>query len=171
MSVWLLIGSGLKVWITQGLLRTRPLGGVPSERISLGIKDYCQQVSTHRSMSVIRAMASLDALGMRVARGVAENCGNLKFIPAASLKPSGHSLVSGVPSTEQILKISSISELPGNKGLEIMSVYFNFSKVCKYFASLILMSSPSANRVSQTQVPMPKSLNSLNLNKHYSFLI
>ena len=126
MSVWLLIGSGLKVGIAQGLLRTWPLGGVPSERIDLDIKDYYQQVSTHRSMSVIRAMASLDALGMRVARGVAENCGNLKFIPAASLKPSGHSLVSGVPSTEQILKISSISELPGNKGLEIIKVYFYF---------------------------------------------
>ena len=32
--------------------------------------------------------------------------------------PSGQSLLSGVPSTEQILKISSISELPGNSGLK-----------------------------------------------------
>ena len=69
-------------------------------------------------MSVIRPIASLDADGMMEARGVAENWGNLKFIPAASLKPSGQSLESGVPSTEQILKISSISELPGNSGLQ-----------------------------------------------------
>ena len=74
-------------------------------------------------MSVIRAIASLDADGMMEARGVGENCGNLKFIPAASLKPSGHSLVSGVPSTEQILNISSISEFPGNRGLEIKLKY------------------------------------------------
>ena len=84
-------------------------------------------------MSVIRAMASLDALGMRVARGVAENWGNLKFMPAASLKPSGHSLESGVPSTEQILKISSISEFPGNKGLEIVSVNFKVFKSLQTF--------------------------------------
>ena len=92
-------------------------------------------------MSVIRAIASFDAFGMRVARGVAENCGNLKFIPAASLNPSGHSLVSGVPSTEQILKISSISEFPGNKGLEITSVNSCKNQIFKslqiYFASLI----------------------------------
>ena len=92
-------------------------------------------------MSVIRAIASFDAFGMRVASGVAENCGNLKFIPAASLNPSGHSLVSGVPSTEQILKISSISEFPGNKGLEITSVNSCKNQIFKslqiYFASLI----------------------------------
>ena len=70
-------------------------------------------------MSVIRAMASLDALGISEARGVTENWGNLKFIPAASLKPSAHSLVSGVPNTEQILKISSISEFPGKRGLKL----------------------------------------------------
>lgn len=70
-------------------------------------------------MSLIRAMASGEALGMRVARGVAENCGNLKFIAVANLKPSGHSLLSGVPMTEQILKISSISELPGKRGLKV----------------------------------------------------
>ena len=87
-------------------------------------------------MSVMRAMASLDALGIRVARGVAENCGNLKFIPAASLKPSGHSLASGVPSTEQILKISSISEFPGNKGLEI-STSVNFSIKFLNFANVL----------------------------------
>ena len=86
-------------------------------------------------MSVMRTMASLDALGIRVARGVAENCGNLKFIPAASLKPSGHSLASGVPSTEQILKISSISEFPGNKGLEI-STSVNFSIKFLNFANV-----------------------------------
>ena len=89
-------------------------------------------------MSVMRAMASLDALGIRVARGVAENCGNLKFIPAASLKPSGHSLASGVPSTEQILKISSISEFPGNKGLELYFGQFtsqslNFANVLQVY--------------------------------------
>ena len=49
---------------------------------------------------------------------VGVNCGNLKFILWASLNPSGHSLLSGVPNIEQILKISSISELPGNRGLE-----------------------------------------------------
>ena len=32
-------------------------------------------------------------------------------------------LVSGVPSTEQILNISSISEFPGNRGLEIKLKY------------------------------------------------
>ena len=74
-------------------------------------------------MSVIRPIASLDADGMMEARGVAENWGNLKFIPAASLKPSGQSLESGVPSTEQILKISSISELPGNSGLQTGQAY------------------------------------------------
>ena len=51
------------------------------------------------------------------ARAVAVNWGNLKFMLAANLWPSGHSLESGVPSTEQILNISSISELPGNNGL------------------------------------------------------
>ena len=56
---------------------------------------------------------------MMEARGVAENCGNLKFMLAASLWPSGHSLESGVPRTEQILNISSISEFPGNSGLHI----------------------------------------------------
>ena len=69
-------------------------------------------------MSVIRATASFEAVGMMEARGVAVNCGNLKFMLAASLWPSGHSLESGVPSTEQILNISSISELPGNRGLK-----------------------------------------------------
>ena len=69
------------------------------------------------NMSVIRATASLEAVGMMEARGVAVNWGNLKFMLAASLCPSGHSLESGVPSTEQILNISSISELPGNRGL------------------------------------------------------
>ena len=55
---------------------------------------------------------------MMEARAVAVNWGNLKFMLAASLWPSGHSLESGVPSTEQILNISSISELPGNSGLQ-----------------------------------------------------
>ena len=55
---------------------------------------------------------------MMEARAVAVNWGNLKFMLAASLWPSGHSLESGVPSTEQILNISSISELPGNSGLK-----------------------------------------------------
>ena len=63
-------------------------------------------------------MASLDAVGIIDASGVALNCGNLKFIPAANLNPSGQSLLSGVPRTEQILKISSISELPGKRGLK-----------------------------------------------------
>ena len=60
----------------------------------------------------------MDAVGIIDARGVAENCGNLKFIPAASLNPSGQSLLSGVPRTEHILKISSISEFPGKRGLK-----------------------------------------------------
>ena len=55
---------------------------------------------------------------MMEARAVAVNWGNLKFMLAANLWPSGHSLESGVPSTEQILNISSISELPGNNGLK-----------------------------------------------------
>ena len=75
----------------------------------------------HRIMSVMSWMASLEALGMRVARGVAVNCGNLKFMAAASLKPSPHSRLSGVPKTEQILKISSISELPGKSGRKVYS--------------------------------------------------
>ena len=75
-------------------------------------------VQLHLSISVIRATASFDAVGMMEARAVAVNCGNLKFMLAASLWPSGHSLESGVPSTEQILNISSISELPGNSGLK-----------------------------------------------------
>ena len=87
------------------------------------------------NISVISAIASFEAVGMMEERGVAENWGNLKFIPAASLKPkhghwfkrristlsykpSGQSLLSGVPRTEQILKISSISEFPGNSGLK-----------------------------------------------------
>ena len=69
-------------------------------------------------MSVIKAIASFDAVGIIDASGVGENWGNLKFIPAASLKPSGQSRLSGVPNTEQILNISSISEFPGNSGLE-----------------------------------------------------
>ena len=44
-------------------------------------------------------MASGEALGINVDKGVAENWGNLKFIAAANLKPSGHSLLSGVPIT------------------------------------------------------------------------
>ena len=75
----------------------------------------------HRSMSVMSWMASFDPLGMRVASGVAVNCGNLKFMAAASLKPSPHSRLSGVPSTEQILNISSISEFPGKSGRNVYS--------------------------------------------------
>ena len=75
-------------------------------------------VKLHLSISVIRATASFEAVGMMEARAVAVNWGNLKFMLAANLWPSGHSLESGVPSTEQILNISSISELPGNSGLE-----------------------------------------------------
>ena len=53
----------------------------------------------HRSISVISAIASCEALGIRVDSGVAENCGNLKFIAAANLNPSPQSLLSGVPIT------------------------------------------------------------------------
>ena len=53
----------------------------------------------HLSMSVMSCTASLDALGISVANGVAVNEGNLKFIDAANLKPSGHSRLSGVPRT------------------------------------------------------------------------
>ena len=53
----------------------------------------------HRSISVISAMASCEALGIKVDSGVAENCGNLKFIAAANLNPSPQSLLSGVPIT------------------------------------------------------------------------
>ena len=74
--------------------------------------------NTDLSISVISATASFEAVGMMEASGVAVNWGNLKFMLAASLWPSGHSLESGVPSTEQILNISSISELPGNSGLK-----------------------------------------------------
>ena len=35
----------------------------------------------------MRAIASLLAEGIMDAKGVAENCGNLKFIPAANLNP------------------------------------------------------------------------------------
>lgn len=70
-------------------------------------------------MSVMRAMASGEALGIRVAREVGENWGNLKFMAAANLKPSGQSRLSGVPITEQILNTSSISELPGNRGRKV----------------------------------------------------
>jgi hypothetical protein len=38
-------------------------------------------------MSSMRLMASLLAVGMMEARGVGENCGNLKFIEIASLWP------------------------------------------------------------------------------------
>ena len=78
---------------------------------------YSKAKMHYLNISVISAIASFDAVGMIEAKGVAENWGNLKFILAASLKPSGQSLLSGVPNTEQILKISSISELPGNRGL------------------------------------------------------
>jgi hypothetical protein len=63
-------------------------------------------------------MASREALGIMLKSGVGENCGNLKFMAAASRKPSGQSRLSGVPRTEQILNISSISEFPGKSGLE-----------------------------------------------------
>ena len=73
----------------------------------------------HLSMSVMRPMASGEALGIKVAREVGENCGNLKFMAAASLNPSGQSRLSGVPMTEQILNTSSISELPGKSGRNV----------------------------------------------------
>ena len=66
-------------------------------------------------------MASGEAVGISVEREVGENCGNLKFIAAANLNPSDHSFLSGVPITEQILNISSISELPGNSGRNVYS--------------------------------------------------
>ena len=72
-----------------------------------------------RSMSLIKAMASGEAVGISVDREVGENWGNLKFIAAANLNPSDHSFLSGVPMTEQILKISSISELPGKSGRNV----------------------------------------------------
>ena len=74
-----------------------------------------------RSISLIKAMASGEAVGISVEREVGENCGNLKFIAAANLNPSDHSFLSGVPITEQILNISSISELPGNSGRNVYS--------------------------------------------------
>ena len=74
-----------------------------------------------RIISLINAMASGEAVGISVEREVGENCGNLKFIAAANLNPSDHSFLSGVPMTEQILNISSISELPGNKGRNVYS--------------------------------------------------
>jgi hypothetical protein len=40
------------------------------------------------SISSMRLMASLLAVGMMEARGVAENWGNLKFMLTASLKPT-----------------------------------------------------------------------------------
>ena len=93
-------------------------------------------------MSVIRATASLDAVGMMEASGVAVNWGNLKFMLAANLCPSGHSLESGVPSTEQILNISSISELPGNRGLEqqMFIIILDFMKLF-WFLDIIISSS------------------------------
>ena len=38
--------------------------------------------------------------------------------------PSGHSRLSGVPRTEQILNISSISELPGKRGLNQYRLHY-----------------------------------------------
>ena len=66
-------------------------------------------------------MASGEAVGINVESEVGENWGNLKFIAAANLNPSDHSFLSGVPMTEHILNISSISELPGNSGRKVYS--------------------------------------------------
>ena len=95
-----------------------------SKHISANLRDCCADglfAGFHRIMSVMSWMASFDALGIRVARGVAVNWGNLKFMAAASLNPSPHSRLSGVPRTEQILNISSISELPGKSGRNVYS--------------------------------------------------
>ena len=54
-------------------------------------------------LSVIILIASALACGISCCKGVAENCGNLKFILAANCMPSGQILRLGEPSTEQTL--------------------------------------------------------------------
>ena len=58
---------------------------------------------SHAHIEVISLIASGDACGMSWLSGVVENCGNLKFIAAASFMPSGHVVWFGVPMTEHIL--------------------------------------------------------------------
>ena len=54
-------------------------------------------------MAVSRSMASGQACGMSLLKGVGANVGKRKFIAWASLRPSGQFCCVGVPMTLQIL--------------------------------------------------------------------
>lgn len=78
-------------------------------------------IGFHCNISSMSMTASSLAFGIKIANDVRVKFGNLKFIAAAIWYPSGQSSLSGVPITEHILNISSISLLPGNKGLNVYS--------------------------------------------------
>ena len=65
----------------------------------------CASNQLHSYWLLLTPTGSYLALGINAVSGVGTNCGNRKFMAAASLMPSGHVRIVGDPNTEHILEI------------------------------------------------------------------
>ena len=96
--------------------------GLGSGRVTCSVCDAVGRSSGSYFMrSVMSSTASAEALGMICASGVGTNCGKRKDMLPASRSPSPHVRAVGEPSTEQILYISSASDVPGKSGRRVKS--------------------------------------------------
>jgi hypothetical protein len=103
-----------------------------SDQPSIGLRPFLN-VNEHKKGNLSQIKHTGLALGTKVDSDVLTTwepnqlmaqrkhptCGNLKFIAAANFMPSGQVWFVGVPNTLQILKISSVSLEPGNRGRRV----------------------------------------------------